>query len=459
VAIDGATLIVGAPGHNGNNGAAYVYVQSGAAWTLQQELTVPATPFADNEAGAGVAISGNTVAVGNGGSGGPYLFTRSGASWTRQQYFMDPATDSNHSFGGAVALFGPTFVVGAPWLALGLAGQQGAAYIQNWSDTSTATATVNVTTQGTQTFPISSIGAQTVADGSTLAFTVTATSLDSSPLIFSLGAGAPKGAVINPQTGAFSWTPSESNGITPGVYTFSASAKDTTDAQVAGSGTFTVTVGPSSTNQGSGIVARTKVALGLTQSAEYYSNVITTAYNQYLGRGPDASGLAYWVNQMQFKGLSDEHLEAGFIGSAEYIANHGGQGAGWIQGMYQNLLGRKPAASEVQYWLNQLAAGESTTAIAYGFAASAERESQRVQSDYTQYLGRSASPSEVAYWVNVFLSGSSNEQVVAGFISSQEYFQNHGGNIVDWLFVAYRAVLNRPPDSAESQYWESQLQQ
>jgi hypothetical protein len=201
------------------------------------------------------------------------------------------------------------------------------------------------------------------------------------------------------------------------------------------------------------MAARSIVAVGLTQSAEYYSDFITAAYNKYLGRGPDANGLAYWLNLMQNQGLSDEHLEAGFIGSQEYIHDHGGSGAGWVTGMYVNLLGRTPAPTEVQYWLDQLAANASTADIAYGFAASQEREAQRVAADYQQYLGRSAGASEVSYWVNDFLSGGSNEQVIAGFVSSQEYFQAHGNNIVDWLFANYRAVLGRNPDSSGYQHW------
>jgi len=142
-----------------------------------------------------------------------------------------------------------------------------------------------------------------------------------------------------------------------------------------GTTSFTVTVGPSSTLQGSGMAARTAVAVGLTQSAEYYTNFITAAYQKYLGRAPDAAGLASWLNLMQNQGLSNERLEAGFIGSTEYIKNHGGAGAGWLNAMYVNLLGRTPSALEVQTWLNQLAAGMSTADIAYGFAASPERES------------------------------------------------------------------------------------
>jgi hypothetical protein len=53
----------------------------------------------------------------------------------------------------------------------------------------------------------------------------------------------------------------------------------------------------------------------LTHGAEYYNSFITAAFQKYLGRTPDQGGLAYWRAAMQ-GGLSDEHLEAGFIGSA-----------------------------------------------------------------------------------------------------------------------------------------------
>ncbi len=310
---------------------------------------------------------------------------------------------------------------------------------------------------------VNTIAAQTVTDGNALSLTITATSPtvngSPAPVTFSLGAGAPTGASINAQTGVFTWTPSEFSGQAPGVYNINVVASESaTSPPQSTTAVISITVGPSSTNQGSGQAARQTVAQGLTQSAEYYTNFITAAYQKYLSRTPDSNGLAYWVNLMQNQGLSDEHLESGFIGSQEYIANHGGAGQGWVTGMYQNLLGRTPGASEVQYWLTQLQGGESTSDIAFGFAASKERESDRVAADYQQYLGRSASASENSYWVSVFLNGGSNELVVAGFVSSQEYFQGKGSNnIVDWLFADYRATLNRTPDQAGFNYWENQL--
>jgi hypothetical protein len=307
---------------------------------------------------------------------------------------------------------------------------------------------------------INPIAPQAVADGSTLAFTLTATSpsINGSPvpLTFSLGSGAPAGAAIHAQTGRFTWTPSQSNGIAPGVYHLSVAAAEVGAPTLAATAALDITVGPSSTNQGHGMAARAAVASALTHSAEYYADFATSAYRKYLGRTPRADEVAYWVNRMQH-GLSDERLEAGFIGSAKYIANHGGAGPKWVQGLYVDLLGRTPRSDEVAYWVNNLNRGESPADVAYGFAASKERETQRVSADYNRNLGRSATQAELPYWVNVFLAGTDNEQVIAGFVGSQEYFQHHSGNIVDWLFAAYCDVLQRQPDTVGYQYWVDRL--
>jgi hypothetical protein len=194
------------------------------------------------------------------------------------------------------------------------------------------------------------------------------------------------------------------------------------------------------------------VATALSHSAEAYRRFITGAYQKYLGRSPDAAGLADWLTAMQH-GLSDEQLEAFFIGSQEYIQDHGGAGAGWVAGMYQDLLGRTASSDEVAGWVRNLQSGMSPQQVAYFFAHSAEREGQRVQADYQQFLGRQATADEVNLWVNAFEHGTSNEDVVAGFVGSVENFHNHGDNRAQWLAGAYWDLLGRTPSDAEIQTW------
>jgi hypothetical protein len=198
------------------------------------------------------------------------------------------------------------------------------------------------------------------------------------------------------------------------------------------------------------------VANAFTHSAESYSNFVTNFYRADLGRSPDAEGLAYWVAQMQ-NGLTDEQLEAGFIGSAEYIQDHGGTAQGWVQGLYQDVLGRSPDAKGLAYWVGQLGSGASPEAVAYGFAASPEREAQRVTADYQKYLGRSPDADGLTYWVNSFLAGSGNEDLIAGFVGSPEYYQSHGNSNQSWLTSVYQDVLSRAPSQDELDYWLGML--
>jgi hypothetical protein len=195
-----------------------------------------------------------------------------------------------------------------------------------------------------------------------------------------------------------------------------------------------------------------QVASAFSHSAEYYQNLITGVYQKYLGRAPDQAGLAAWVRAMQ-QGLSDERLEAGFIGSPEFIQDNGGLGVGWITGLYQKLLGRAPDPAGLDNWLRALQAGQNPSAIALGFAAGAEREAARITADYQTYLGRPPEPGVVSTWVNAFENGLSNENVVADFVGSPEYFQTHGDNIGDWLVAVYQDILGRAPDAAGFQAW------
>ncbi len=215
---------------------------------------------------------------------------------------------------------------------------------------------------------------------------------------------------------------------------------------------------------GSGEIAMQLVALAppgnmgafayqTTHAAESFTYFITLAYNAYLGRGPDAGGLAGWLSAMSAGAVSDEQLESQFIGSSEYISHHGGSGAGWVSSMYVDLLGRAAVPSEVSYWVGRLNAGVAPTTIAFGFAASAEREGIRVRQNYANYLGRSPSQGEVDAWVDQFVNrGMTSETMAAGFAGSAEYFRNAskgGGEIVRWLDALYADVYHRPITLAE----------
>ncbi|MDX1432308.1 MAG: Ig-like domain-containing protein [Gammaproteobacteria bacterium] len=87
---------------------------------------------------------------------------------------------------------------------------------------------------------IDTIPDATVTEGETLEFNATATDADlpAGTLTFSLDPGAPDGAVIDPVSGAFSWTPSEAQGPA----THEVSVRVTDDTGLSDAVAFTVTV-------------------------------------------------------------------------------------------------------------------------------------------------------------------------------------------------------------------------
>jgi YHS domain-containing protein len=133
VGVNGATTVVGAPGKTiGNNslqGAAYVFTCSGTpcTWTHQQELTASSGASRD-EFGTRVALSGNTLIIGNNSSqGAAYVFTCSGSpcTWTHQQELTASDGARGDEFGYSVAVSGNTSIIGAAYKN----SYQGAAYV------------------------------------------------------------------------------------------------------------------------------------------------------------------------------------------------------------------------------------------------------------------------------------------------------------------------------------------
>jgi uncharacterized protein YbcI len=166
---------------------------------------------------------------------------------------------------------------------------------------------------------------------------------------------------------------------------------------------------------------RMAVANAITASTEYRSNLIAGVYTEFLGRGPDPVGLAGWLDAMG-AGITVQSLESGFLASDEYYTLAGGSDAGWVQQLYQDVLGRAAAAVEVQSWVTALAQGASRRDVSFGFVLSTERLSTVVRGYYLDLLGRGIDEVGRQGWVTAIQSGFRTEQIIGGIIASDEYF-------------------------------------
>jgi len=111
VAIDGNRGIVGAWKDEGFKGAAYVVVREGSTWRQQAKL-VPDRSASNY--GYSVAIDGDSILVGAPGTGeAAYVYTLGQNGWTRQATLQADDPASNVTFGWSVALEHDTAVVSA----------------------------------------------------------------------------------------------------------------------------------------------------------------------------------------------------------------------------------------------------------------------------------------------------------------------------------------------------------
>ena len=125
VAVDGDTVVVGAPEAHNWKGAAHVFVWESGAWSQIANLTA-SDGGEDGHFGNSVAIDGDTIVVGaswhdNYGSqsGMVYVFTKpasGGWATANETAKLAPSDgDTYDRFGDSVAVEGDTVVVGAPW--------------------------------------------------------------------------------------------------------------------------------------------------------------------------------------------------------------------------------------------------------------------------------------------------------------------------------------------------------
>lgn len=143
VAMNGSTLIVGAPSQNNGTvsqaGAAYIFVRTNGVWAQQAKL-VASDPTTNASFGNTVAIHNNTALVtasgGNMGSlqgvGAVYVFVRNGTTWTQQAKLIPNAVhfpEIVNSYGWAISVHNDTVVVGSPADVIEGRNPAGSAYV------------------------------------------------------------------------------------------------------------------------------------------------------------------------------------------------------------------------------------------------------------------------------------------------------------------------------------------
>ena len=211
-----------------------------------------------------------------------------------------------------------------------------------------------------------------------------------------------------------------------------------------------------------GKITGTQAAYGFVFSSEFKSknycneDYVKQLYRAFLGREADSAGLADWVSRLK-TGTTREEVFNGFAQSTEFknlcgsynlnvgspiaIPQYGTVPTGscsvcgetdgvtaFVTRLYDLCLNRKPDASGLKDWTNQLwnhtASGRQ---VAFGFIFSDEFKGKNydngtyVEYLYKAFLGRSSDAAGKADWLNRMAQGWTREQVFDGFVGSDEF--------------------------------------
>lgn len=128
IAIDGTTLLVGAPDEDddaADAGAAYVFFFNGTSWSQQARIASP-EPAGANRFGSSVDVSGNRAVIGSPtdtvvisstgrpSAGSADSFLRTGTTWAFEKEFVEASAQAGEAAGSSVAVSGDFVAVGIP---------------------------------------------------------------------------------------------------------------------------------------------------------------------------------------------------------------------------------------------------------------------------------------------------------------------------------------------------------
>lgn len=186
---------------------------------------------------------------------------------------------------------------------------------------------------------------------------------------------------------------------------------------------------PSNTDLFLGVASQNSVAPTTWLSQQIQGRVyqarmggVTRLYRAFFLRDPDTSGTTFWWNKVNSDWTLWRVAEF-FSQSSEFNTRYGALGDGaYVDLVYQNVLGRAPEASGRAYWVDQLARGlKNRGQVMVGFSESSEyvrlnKARTDVQVTYFGLLHRLPSDAELATWML-----QPNSSLIGALFASLEY--------------------------------------
>lgn len=230
-------------------------------------------------------------------------------------------------------------------------------------------------------------------------------------------------------------------------------------------------------NAASAILPADEAVSATVSAINPVTEFVTRLYRNFLLREPDASGLEAWVNALMEKRATGAKVVAGFVHSREF-QNQPLDDNQYVSAFYRVILGREPDQSGLASWLDVLNRGYTKDKVLEGFLNSPEMEAlcrsmgveaglfkstanrdshhkvtEFVMRLYENCLGRRYDDGGLTNWVDALVSGSMNGySVTMSFFTSDE-MKNSDIDEENFINVCYRTLLNREADATGRSTW------
>jgi len=166
--------------------------------------------------------------------------------------------------------------------------------------------------------------------------------------------------------------------------------------------------------------SRAQVAQAIVSSPEHQNLVIQNDYLTLLGRPPSPAEIPTWSSQLQ-AGISEQQVKAAILASDEFFSRVGNTTTAWLNGVYQNVLGRAVDPTGAAAWNAALQAGLSRQTIATDIMNSNEGTADQVVDAYRTLLRRTPDPVGLATWQAALQQGMTTEQLTVAIATSPEF--------------------------------------
>ncbi len=143
-------------------------------------------------------------------------------------------------------------------------------------------------------------------------------------------------------------------------------------------------------------------------------------YQQYLRRGAEVDGAAYWAARYDAATLPAQ-LRRHLLASAEYRTRAGGTEADFVEAVYADVLRRPAEPAGRDYWVGRIATSADRAILIGTFLRTDEARGALVDDHHRTFLRRPATTAERARGGAALAGRTTELALVAGLLATYEY--------------------------------------